>query len=180
MILEKVLCVVGKDGREGIYEKGMTREIIPLINHVHNDIENGQRERHYHGDSRFNVPQPHVPKDWHVRSGELLRLVIKENGDIVDFGGHNTLFLEEIELYRTDEIHGGETDLNLITKSKLKHKCIHKGKCPHRGFDLSNIKAVDGVITCPLHSLQFDEVTGKLLTDMSLIKTYNPTPWKDD
>jgi len=35
----------------------------------------------------------------------------------------------------------GITDVSLIEKSKLKNKCIHKGKCPHRGYDLSQVKA---------------------------------------
>jgi hypothetical protein len=50
-----------------------------------------------------------------------------------------------------------KTGVSLISKSKLKHKCIHKGKCPHRGFDLSNEKPDENeIITCPLHSLMFD------------------------
>jgi nitrite reductase/ring-hydroxylating ferredoxin subunit len=58
------------------------------------------------------------------------------------------------------------TPVSLIKNSKLKHNCIHKGKCPHRGYDLSNeIPNENGIITCPLHGLQFDKITKKLLTN---------------
>ena len=62
-----------------------------------------------------------------------------------------------------NENFAGITPVNLISKSKLKHKCIHKGKCPHKGYDLSQVKAIDSKITCPLHGLEFDEVSGVVL-----------------
>ena len=31
------------------------------------------------------------------------------------------------------------TPVSLITKSKLKHNSIHKGKCTHRGYDLTQV-----------------------------------------
>ena len=53
------------------------------------------------------------------------------------------------------------TPVKFISKSKLKHKCIYKGKCPHRGYDLSQETPINGVITCPLHGLKFDVKTKK-------------------
>jgi hypothetical protein len=42
-----------------------------------------------------------------------------------------------------------------------------KGKrgfvCPHRHFALGSIKAIDGVVTCPLHGLRIDASTGQCL-----------------
>ena len=171
--LINVLCAIGSGGRKGSMGEGITRDIYPLIDHPHNDIENGQPEQHYHGDERFNVPQTHLPKDWKVWANAG-RIPIDSKGNIINnFGAYDKVWLEMVELFKSDELSAGMTDLNLITKSKLKHKCIHKGKCPHRGFDLSNEPIKNGVITCPLHSLQFDGDSGKLLTDMSKIKTYN-------
>lgn len=43
--------------------------------------------------------------------------------------------------------------------AKLKPDCR---TCPHRGIPLGNIKARDGVLTCPGHGLQFDDATGAL------------------
>lgn len=179
MVLEKVLCIVGEANRPGVMPEGKTKQFIALINHPHNDKENGQPRTHYHGDSRFDVPQPHLPEDWHMRMSGGARITIKEDGSFQDFGGYYKMYLEEIELYRNDETQKNKTTLDLITNSKLKHKCMHKGKCPHRGYDLTNEKPVDGIITCPLHGLQFDAETFVLLTDMSKVKPHNPTPWKN-
>ena len=35
--------------------------------------------------------------------------------------------------------------------------------CPHKQFPLGSIKAIDGVVTCPLHGLRIDAATGKCL-----------------
>ena len=53
--------------------------------------------------------------------------------------------------------------VRFIKNSKLKHKCIHKGKCPHRGYDLSNVDPIDNQIHCPLHGLIFDAETKKII-----------------
>jgi len=74
-------------------------------------------------------------------------------------------------LYKIREEHTSRTPVQLIRQSKLKHNCIHKGKCPHRGFDLSNVTpTLEGigrdaieVITCPLHSLKFNATTKQLI-----------------
>lgn len=76
--------------------------------------------------------------------------------------------LEYLELPVINEHFSGITPVGAITNVKLKHKCIHKGKCPHRGYDLSQVNPDrDGKITCPLHGLQFDALTKKLLNDPS-------------
>ena len=38
-----------------------------------------------------------------------------------------------------------------------------KPVCPHKGFDLSNVPVIGGNITCPLHRLSFNAVTGKMV-----------------
>lgn len=35
--------------------------------------------------------------------------------------------------------------------------------CPHRGFRLGSIEAVDGIIRCPLHGLQIDAASGVVI-----------------
>lgn len=123
--------------------------IIPLINHPHSDVENGQKEVHYHADTRYNGIQPHL-KNYRVN--------ISKSRPIE--GEFETRWFDLIRYFET---YAARTPPELIKKSKLKHKCVHKGKCPHRGFDLSNITPVDGVITCPLHSLRFDEKTLEII-----------------
>jgi hypothetical protein len=129
--------------------KNFYYKIIPLIDHPHSDIENGQREIHYHADMRYNGEQPSLGK---------YKIQVDSTRPIK--GQFETRYFN---LIRYSENHSGGTSVEHIKNSKLKHKCIHKGKCPHRGFDLSNINPIDGVITCPLHSLKFDAKTKKLI-----------------
>lgn len=141
------------------------RFICPIINHPHNDVENGQRGIHYHLDYRFfkhnnDDDFPSVPKN---QSYNLAIFDVRprpEHGQI-----------EYIALPVINEEFTGTTPTAFIQNSKLKHKCIHKGKCPHRGYDLSQVKSKNGIIKCPLHGLQFIEETGELTN-------YNPDLYK--
>ena len=132
--------------------------VTPVINHPHNDRENGQLETHYHVDYRFLK---------HNGKGSFPR--VKNN--------HSNYFF--CESFRPQEkLHGnlqyfampvineefnGITPVEAISRSKLKHDCIYKGKCPHRGYPLNQTAAKDGVITCPLHGLKFDALSHKLI-----------------
>jgi Rieske Fe-S protein len=143
-----VPCVVDEyDGQTFVY---------PVINHPHTDTENGQPETHYHLDYRFvkHDNQGKFPRVTHSHSRYNFETQIRPEGKIEYF------VLEVIN----EDFHG-ITPVELIAKSKLKHKCIHKGKCPHRGYELSQAAPKDGVITCPLHGLRFDAETKQLLQD---------------
>lgn len=126
--------------------------VLPIINHPHNDIENGQPEVHYHLDYRFikhkddgNFPTIKNTHSLHVYGNEIRPTSSSGN-------------LEYHLLPVINESFKGITPVNLIKKTKLKHKCIHKGKCPHRGYDLSQVKQDEnGIITCPLHGLRFNK-----------------------
>lgn len=120
-------------------------KIIPVINHPHSDRENGQKEVHYHTDNRFDS----------IRSAQGTRLTLSE-GDKIIYYPMKCRVLEQSFV----------TSTLAIKKSKLKHKCIHKGKCPHRGFSLENEIPVNGVITCPLHGLMFNQQTKKLINEI--------------
>jgi hypothetical protein len=120
--------------------------LIPLIDHLHNDIENGQKEAHYHVDDRFQ---------------QVIDKLLDNNFDVesrIYLDKYKDWKLEYRELKRDHNFVISATSVQLIKNSKLKHKCIHKGKCPHRGFDLSN-ETPDhlGNITCPLHGLIFNK-----------------------
>lgn len=145
-----VPCIV-KEQDERLY-------ITPVINHPHNDKENGQNEIHYHVDYRFvkHKADAKFPKVVNKHSKHYFVENIRPQK-----GLHGEL--EYFILPMINEEFTGITPVNLISKSKLKHKCIHKGKCPHRGYDLSQVKAIEGKITCPLHGLKFDAVSGLVL-----------------
>ena len=134
-------------------------KVTPIINHPHTDRENGQEEVHYHADYRFikTIKGTNIPLDSHSNHtwGHWLR---PSPEDFERFDEGIVYFLLPV----VNLLHMAITDVSNIKSSKLKHKCAHKGKCPHRGYDLSQERAVDGVITCPLHGLKFDATTRKL------------------
>lgn len=147
-----VPCLVKKD----IYDKII---ITPVINHLYNDKENGQTEYHYHVDYRFvkhfgQKPFP-IVKNNHSKHVFVSNIRPQRSRD-----GN----LEYVVLPVINADFAGVTPVHNISKSKLKHAGIHKGKCPHRGYDLSQVPAKDGQIRCPLHGLIFGEKTGKCLT----------------
>lgn len=145
-----VLCIVKQ--HEG------KLNITPVINHPHDDIENGQPEEHYHVDYRFvkHKNDKHFPTVINKHSKHYFvdrtRLVVGIDGE-----------LERFILPVINEDFTGITPVDLIGKSNLSHKCINKGKCPHRGYDLSQTPPINGKITCPLHGLEFDAVSGEIL-----------------
>lgn len=136
--------------REEYFFKYSFYFLVPLIDHPHSDRENGQIVVHYHVDTRYFGKQKHLRSceistdHRRITQGvyELDYFNLKKNGDKIE----------------------AITPVHMIKNSKLKHKCIHKGKCPHRGFDLTNEKPdEDGIITCPLHGLKFDKDSKKII-----------------
>jgi len=132
--------------------------ITPVINHPHTDIENGQEEVHYHADYRFikHLDDGDYPSVINKHSKHYFLHHVRPEKNI-----HGNL--EYFILPVINEDFKGITDKSFIAKSKIKHKCIHKGKCPHRGYDLSQVKSKNGIITCPLHGLKFDSKSNKLV-----------------
>ncbi len=56
------------------------------------------------------------------------------------------------------------TPVSLITGSIKQMACnaIVKGKCPHRGFNLAQVRpGGNGEILCPMHGMRFNQFTGK-------------------
>lgn len=119
---------------------------IPIINFPHNDVENNQIEVHYHIDDRFTSDDNTISLVGNLR-------IQKTKEDILIYK------LMECIRVRPNSI----TPSRFIANSKLKHKCIYKGKCPHRGYDLTNEIPIDGVIICPLHALRFNSKTKQLI-----------------
>lgn len=139
---------------KSFYEKQMI--ITPILNHKHSDRENRQQYEHYHIDFRFIAFEGdgiNVKKiDDYDFTTEIRFNIIEEN------------IKHKIQLFPLKCITNKQKWVGGITKnSKLKHKCIHKGKCPHRGYDLSKEVPVDGIITCPLHGLKFNSENKKII-----------------
>lgn len=126
--------------------------ITPVLNHPHNDKENGQHSAHYHADFRFVKHHELSVVNKHKKYHFVEETRLNANNKI-----------EYFILPVINEDFDGITGVELISRSKLKHNCIYKGKCPHRGYDLSQVSEKDGKITCPLHGLEFDAVTKTIL-----------------
>lgn len=160
-----VACLVKRD----VF--GFITSFIPVINTPHTDKENGQPEIHYHTDYRF------VLTEESEINGYGYSVIDKRDGFKCAEKGRIEQFIDgELEFHNLPVItdkHNGLAQRFFIRNSKLKHKCIHKGRCPHRGHDLSQEKPVNGIITCPLHALEFNADSGKI-TDKILdeLKSY--------
>ena len=122
---------------------------LPLYDHPHNDIENGQSEVHYHQNTKFKSDDINLFQSF--KNGRIVLPLV--NGEYLKYKILNKI--TNIEKYITP--------VHFIKNSKLKHNCIHNNKCPHRGYDLSNEKPINGIITCPLHGLMFNAETKQLI-----------------
>lgn len=132
-----------------IEEEYKNTEIInPIINHLHNDKENGQDYKHYHADYRF------IDSCYEVSNKRY---------NLIDGINYNIVY-KELKCIRLENL--GITHSNFISKSRLYSKCISsKSKCPHKKYDLSQETAINGVITCPLHGLKFNNSTKQLINN---------------
>ncbi len=121
--------------------------MVPVIGHLHNDP--GQEAPHYHIDLRYAEP-------WMTaRFGSRIPVTPEIQSEV---------WLFKMRMDATDSDYIGTTNPDLVQKSEISCDHLIKGHiCPHRGFDLSTVEPVDGVLTCPLHGLQFCAKTKKLL-----------------
>lgn len=122
-----------------------TTIFIPVINHPHSDYENGQKYIHYHVDFRFTNGEYEIPcyTTEYLYYGHVLMRINKEFTPVYK----PFKVINEHQRFITDEI--------FIQKSKFK-KCIKNNRCPHRGYDLSQVRQINGCITCPLHGLKLN------------------------
>lgn len=161
-----VACLVKRDISNKI------TSFIPVINTPHTDKENGQPESHYHVDYRFVLTKESRER------GEGYLVIDERDGFKESQKARVEQFIDgELEFHNLpviNENHNGLSQRFFIRNSKLKHKCIHKGRCPHRGYDLSQEKPVNGIITCPLHALEFHsdsgKITDKILDELNLYR----------
>lgn len=139
--------------------------IYPIINHKHSDKENGQNYEHYHVDYRFveTIMKEGIVSVVQLHSAHTFAPSLRydlHHGNR-DYDENYKITYHALKCLRLNQY--GIASKELLKKSKLKHKCIHKGKCPHRGYDLSQEVPNNGIITCPLHGLEFNAETKQLI-----------------
>ena len=154
--------VIGETYLVACYVKteGVIKQYTPVLNLLHSDIENGQKEPHYHHDTRFSYCPEHgknLPPTYEYKSHFR---IVPQKGYTIEY----------LPLILQGKMCGGISPVSVIRNAPLNHKCIMNGVCPHKGYSLKNILPVDGVIECPLHGLKFDAETGELLTDLDAIR----------
>jgi len=141
---------------------------IPVRGPLHDDREIiGFAAKHWHRDTRFAVKQREIDSDGGNRAQiQMLRVVAedKTTGEVryllrrclsrdVDFPMKTTS--------SAGNVHRNPFAADLETAFEgMRLKCM---KCPHRGFDLSNMKPDHkGRVVCPGHGLQWNTRTGRL------------------
>ena len=139
---DRVLCAV-----TNIYIEDKI-VIIPLIDHIHSDLESGQDYKHYHVDTRYNGYQ------------DLSKYYVDYPGIRIREGQFK---LDWFMLIKYSEKYKAITSKKLIRACKLSGDRLINNRCVHKGFDLSEIEPVNGVITCPLHELKYSVKTKKLV-----------------
>lgn len=157
------LRLVGRYNGTGTHE--FRRIVYPIINHLHHDKEHGQSYEHYHVDYRFvRLTRPKqnqlIPEAVNRTKG--LEMAPWIRFDLIDENLEPGTY--KIEYHPMACLrHTNRGIAGLVRPETLKHKCIHKNKCPHRGYDLRQEVPQNGVIVCPLHGLKFDYKTKELM-----------------
>ena len=119
----------------------VVHEYCPIVNLPHDDIESGQKEKHYHIDDRFDRVG-----DWEIR------LPIQK------------LTYKALQVKRTEIL--SRTSVGLIKHSRLDHECLKRNRCPHKGYDLSQVQEVNGRKLCPLHGLEMRKYKGQWYVEL--------------
>ena len=116
--------------------------------HPHKEI--GMDEPHYHADNRFIR---YVENTTIINNKHSKHIFLSEDCDESEVKGN----LQYLPLPVINE------DIKFIISlkeiKKFKGKCVKNNKCPHQGYDLCQVKSLNGKIKCPLHGLTFDEKT---------------------
>ena len=129
--------------------------LVPIVNGTpclwppHTDVEDGQPHTHWHADPRFTDRAWDRPTGKHTWEPRVA---------VAEFGHHTE--------HGVEHTHVGATNVDFIKRALLKipraSKRITKaGRCPHRGFNLLQVKPHNGKVICPMHSMRFHACTGQ-------------------
>ena len=135
---------------------GKIQKIIPVYNNYHNDVESGQKEFHYHLDTRFVAENNYVI----TKTVEAILLPFG-----IRFGKEG--FKKEIWVLQAQkEFHSAVTPISYIKKHLIKlsgKKVKNCNICPHKGYNLEGVREYAGIKTCPLHGLSIDVLNKRVL-----------------
>lgn len=125
-----VPCVIYHDGK-----------LWPVYPNLHNDKESGQNYYHYHVDTRF----------LQIKDIHIIRIPYNPQEP-------HAFIYKKFKCQRVNELYTTNVGFISNTKAAIKYsskQCVNLNKCPHKGFDLSNINIDEhGYKTCPLHGFR--------------------------
>lgn len=175
---------------QNTYSTKRQKLLLPVIPNLHRDPElSNIIQDHYHYDLRFFNPEDH----------DILRYMrFSERGNKwrngrTNYVAHKTMErylgtqLEDAELvYKPLKCLRKETGVTLPIESyqqepygyptvvkwmkSMEGKEAKNMRCPHKGFNLSQCPSHKGIITCPLHGLQFKKKEMKVLPLDQMVK----------
>ncbi len=133
---------------------------VPVYEHSHSDKENYQPHNHYHANYQFiDLTEDIWLKcriDYH-RITDVGQMI--EYHDLICINPANRSVLHystPVEMIARVTL-ASDSIINVCKDGQIKKIC------PHTGYDLTEVKAVDGIIRCPMHQLCFDEKTEKII-----------------
>jgi hypothetical protein len=171
-----------------IYWQGENRTepmLFPVLGFWHDDVILDVHEWHLHFDIRFYTEEMEIY--WGKQGNPGIGLVNgfkpgnPEFDRIRNSGFPLTPFVcvrqfPELKI-RLDSVYPVYSALeDSLEKATCKKSCR---TCPHKGTPLDGVEPKDGKITCPLHGLQWDAETGKLVRQ-TVTRKYksNCVSWK--
>lgn len=151
-------------------QRGNPQHWWPVIGPKHNDIEFFNfTAKHYHVDPRF-LTHRHKIYLSPSRYGSAEQTVLGQplnNRDLPE--GPESPMWRKMKCSKSyvDYPFGETEQVIQINKHWAGQQCDRSKFgwiCPHRNVHLGSVAAISGVITCPLHGMKIDAVTGKVLS----------------
>ena len=136
--------------------------IIPIIGDKHDDLEIiGINEIHYHVDWRFVGLSL-----YESNSREYYGSIGVELGTVLSVGDVKEMSTRRLKCKRDFSPYPKFPKFIPKLQEKYKGAVAKKGRCPHKGVDLTTIRPdSDGCVTCPLHGLKWNASTWELATN---------------
>ena len=139
------------------------RVLVPVVgDHVvlwppHTDEHDGQPARHWHIDPRFG--------DQHALGSKRIESTEPHRWEVRTVERPFQVIVEADEYFGVVHKVGTATPVAMVSGAlrRMARTCTHKGKCPHRGFNLAQVEPLGGVVVCPMHGMRFRASDGAAL-----------------
>jgi hypothetical protein len=137
---------------------------FPVLDIAHKDGIYGQPNSHYHVDWRFVLEQ-HIEAQERAFKHLYPRFQDAENLHYFAPVMETEVVKEEYIplLYKRHFREFPQSQGFNTLKDIMKDVQMKNMKCPHHNYDMKSCQVIDGIVTCPMHGLQWNVNTGKLV-----------------